>query len=143
MSLPASAQTALQAFSACPGWEQRARLLMQWGDQLAPLSDDERSEHNRVNGCESQVWLLAEAHGEHWQFRAGSDARLLRGLLALLLARVNGLTLAELAQLDLPGWFTQLGLARHLSPSRSNGLQAVLTRMQDLLAGAAQGAARH
>jgi len=134
MSLPASAQTALQAFSACPGWEQRARLLMQWGDQLAPLSDDERCEHNRVNGCESQVWLLAEAHGEHWQFRAGSDARLLRGLLALLLARVNGLSLTELAQLDLPDWFTQLGLARHLSPSRSNGLQAVLRRMQQLLA---------
>ena len=134
MSLPASAQAALQAFSACPGWEQRARLLMQWGDQLAPLSDDERCEHNRVNGCESQVWLLAEAHGEHWQFRAGSDARLLRGLLALLLARVNGLSLTELAQLDLPDWFTQLGLARHLSPSRSNGLQAVLRRMQQLLA---------
>ncbi|MCR4509592.1 SufE family protein [Pseudomonas sp. 32.2.56] len=134
MSLPASAQTALQAFSACPGWEQRTRLLMQWGDQLAPLSDDERCEHNRVNGCESQVWLLAEAHGEHWQFRAGSDARLLRGLLALLLARVNGLSLTELAQLDLPDWFTQLGLARHLSPSRSNGLQAVLRRMQQLLA---------
>lgn len=143
MSLPISAQEALRAFADCPGWEQRTRLLMQWGSQLAPLSDDERCEHNRVNGCESQVWLLAEAHGENWQFRASSDARLLRGLLALLLARVNGLTLAELAQLDLADWFTQLGLARHLSPSRSNGLQAVLTRMQELLAGAAQGAARH
>lgn len=143
MSLPASAQTALQAFSACPGWEQRARLLMQWGDQLAPLSDAERCEANRVQGCESQVWLLAERDGVHWQFRASSDARLLRGLLALLLARVNGLTQAELAQLDLPDWFTQLGLARHLSPSRSNGLQAVLARMQHVLDAVDQGAARH
>ncbi|MDF3194466.1 SufE family protein [Pseudomonas sp. 1928-m] len=143
MSLPASAQTALQAFSACPGWEQRARLLMQWGDQLAPLSDAERCEANRVQGCESQVWLLAERDGGQWQFRASSDARLLRGLLALLLARVNGLTQTELVQLDLPDWFTQLGLARHLSPSRSNGLQAVLTRMQHLLDAADQGAARH
>jgi len=134
MSLPASAQAALQAFSACPDWEQRARLLMQWGDQLAPLSDDERNERHRVDGCESQVWLVAETLGEHWQFRASSDARLLRGLLALLLARVNGLSLTELAQLDLLDWFTQLGLARHLSPSRSNGLQAVLRRMQQLLA---------
>lgn len=133
MNLPASAQTALQAFSACPSWEQRARLLMQWGDQLAPLSDDERCEANRVQGCESQVWLVGECNGAHWQFRASSDARLLRGLLALLLARVNGLAQTELAQLDLPDWFTQLGLARHLSPSRSNGLQAVLTRMQQLL----------
>lgn len=134
MSLPVSAQNALQAFSACPGWEQRARLLMQRGDQLPALSEDERCEANRVTGCESQVWLLAEHDGAHWQFRASSDARLLRGLLALLLARVNGLTLAELALLNLPDWFTQLGLARHLSPSRSNGLQAVLTRMQELLA---------
>lgn len=143
MSLPATAQAALQAFSACPGWEQRARLLMQWGDQLVPLSDAERSEANRVQGCESQVWLLAGQDGDHWQFRASSDARLLRGLLALLLARVNGLPASELAQLDLPDWFAQLGLARHLSPSRSNGLQAVLTRMQHLLDANDQGAARH
>jgi len=143
MSLPATAQTALQAFSACPGWEQRARLLMQWGDLLVPLSDAERIEANRVQGCESQVWLLAEQDGAHWQFRASSDARLLRGLLALLLARVNGLPASELAQLDLPDWFAQLGLARHLSPSRSNGLQAVLTRMQHLLDANDQGAARH
>jgi cysteine desulfuration protein SufE len=143
MSLPASAQIALQAFSACSGWEQRARLLMQWGEQLTALSDAERCEANRVQGCESQVWLLAEQNGAHWQFRASSDARLLRGLLALLLARVNGLAQTELAQLDLPDWFTQLGLARQLSPSRSNGLQAVLTRMQQLLDAADQGAARH
>lgn len=143
MSLPATAQTALKAFSACPGWEQRARLLMQWSDQLAPLSDAERCEANQVQGCESQVWLLAERDGAHWQFRASSDARLLRGLLALLLARVNGLPTSELAQLDLPDWFTQLGLARHLSPSRSNGLQAVLTRMQHLIDANDQGAARH
>jgi sulfur transfer protein SufE len=143
VSLPASAQTALQAFSACPGWEQRARLLMQWGDQLIPLTDAERCEANRVTGCESQVWLLAEREGAHWQFRASSDARLLRGLLALLLVRVNRLAQVELTELDLSNWFTQLGLARHLSPSRSNGLQAVLTRMQQLLEAADQGSVRH
>lgn len=143
MSLPAQAQTALQAFGACQGWEQRARLLMQWGEQLAPLNEAERCDANRVQGCESQVWLLAEHNGEHWQFRASSDARLLRGLLALLLARVNGLPAFELAQLDLTDWFTQLGLARHLSPSRSNGLQAVLTRMQHMLDANNQGATRH
>ena len=143
MTLPADAVTALATFQAAAGWEQRARLLMQWGERLAPLSDAERCEANRVQGCESQVWLLAERDGAHWQFRASSDARLLRGLLALLLARVNGLAQAELAQLDLPDWFAQLGLARQLSPSRSNGLQAVLTRMQHLLDANDQGAARH
>lgn len=133
MNLPPLAQQALDAFGQCPGWEQRARLLMQWGERLEPLSEAERCEANRVHGCESQVWLVAECVGQHWQFRASSEARLLRGLLALLLVRVNGLPRAELQQLDLPGWFTQLGLARQLSPSRSNGLQAVLKRMQQLL----------
>jgi len=132
MSLPADAEQALAAFGQCPGWEQRARLLMQWGERLPALNDAERCEANRVHGCESQVWLVAERQEQCWQFRAGSDARLLRGLLALLLARVNGLSGVELADIDLADWFAQLGLARQLSPSRSNGLNAVLQRMREL-----------
>lgn len=132
MSLSVAAQEALEAFAACAGWEQRARLLMQWGERLAPLSDAERTEENRVHGCESLVWLVAERHGEHLHFRASSDARLLRGLLAVLLVRVEGLSDAELATLDLADWFNQLGLQRQLSPSRSNGLNAVLQRMREL-----------
>lgn len=135
MSLPATAQEALQAFSACPGWEQRARLLMQWGERLATLDEEQRTEDNRVSGCESQVWLVAERQGNGWQFRATSDARLIRGLLAVLLARVDGLNGDELQQVDLADWFAQLGLARQLSPSRSNGLHAVLRRMAELAAG--------
>lgn len=130
MSLPATAQEALDAFAQCPGWEQRARLLMQWGERLPPLSDAERSEVNRVHGCESQVWLVGEQRDGLWHFRASSDARLLRGLLAVLLVRVEGLNGSELTALDLGDWFTQLGLQRQLSPSRSNGLNAVLQRMR-------------
>lgn len=133
MSLPSEAQAALQAFSATTGWEQRARLLMQWGERLAPLSEAERCEANRVHGCESLVWLVAERRDGQWAFRASSEARLLRGLLALLLVRVQGLNDAELAALDLPAWFEQLGLSRQLSPSRSNGLHAVLQRMREQL----------
>lgn len=135
MSLPAAAQQALEDFGQCPGWEQRARLLMQWGERLAPLSESERGEANRVHGCESQVWLVGELTQGHWQFRAASDARLIRGLLAVLLARVNGLTAEELAAVDLADWFARLGLARQLSPSRSNGLNAVLQRMRQLASG--------
>lgn len=131
-NLPGAAQEALEAFNACPGWEQRARLLMQWGERLAPLSEAERCEANRVHGCESLVWLVAQQQDGAWHFRAGSDARLLRGLLAVLLARVDGLKGEELAALDLAAWFDQLGLARQLSPSRSNGLNAVLQRMREL-----------
>jgi cysteine desulfuration protein SufE len=132
MSLSASAQEALDAFGHCSGWEQRARLLMQWGERLAPLSAAERGEAQRVHGCESQVWLVGELQQGRWQFRAASDARLIRGLLALLLARVDGLTSEELGAVDLADWFGLLGLARQLSPSRSNGLNAVLQRMREL-----------
>jgi cysteine desulfuration protein SufE len=132
MSLPADAAVALETFQNAAGWEQRARLLMQWGDRLPALSDADKVEANRVHGCESQMWLVGQLQDGHWQFSAGSDARLIRGLVALLLARVNGLSAAELQQVDLPQWFDQLGLSRQLSPSRSNGLNAVLQRMREL-----------
>lgn len=135
MNLPAGAQEALDSFAALSGWEQRARLLMQWGERLAALTDEEKSDEHRVHGCESKVWLIARQENGHWHFSAASDARLIRGLLALLLVRVEGLSSAELRQLDLPGWFEQLGLSRQLSPSRSNGLNAVLQRMAQLAAG--------
>ncbi|HGY9626169.1 TPA: SufE family protein [Pseudomonas putida] len=132
MSLSAEASQALESFEQARGWEQRARLLMQWGDRLEPLDDAQKCEANRVHGCESLVWLVAENDQGQWHFKASSDARLLRGLLALLLVRVQGLPSAELALVDLRGWFTQLGLERQLSPSRSNGLHAVLQRMAEL-----------
>jgi cysteine desulfuration protein SufE len=132
MSLPAEAVTALEAFQSAASWEQRARLLMQWGDRLPALSDEEKTDANRVHGCESQVWLIGSLQDGHWQFAASSDARLIRGLVALLLARVNGLSAEDLQQVDLPDWFNQLGLSRQLSPSRSNGLNAVLQRMREL-----------
>ena len=132
MSLPGEAEQALQAFAAAGAWEQRARLLMQWGERLPALSDEEKTEANRVQGCESLMWLVGELQDGHWQFRASSEARLIRGLVALLLARVNGLSAADLQTVDLPGWFAQLGLSRQLSPSRSNGLNAVLQRMRQL-----------
>jgi cysteine desulfuration protein SufE len=132
MNLPADAATALETFQNASGWEQRARLLMQWGDRLPALSDVDKVDANRVHGCESQVWLVGALDDGHWQFAASSDARLIRGLVALLLARVNGLSAVELQQVDLPEWFNQLGLSRQLSPSRSNGLNAVLQRMNEL-----------
>ena len=132
MSLPTEAVAALEAFQGVASWEQRARMLMQWGERLPALADEDKVDANLVQGCESLVWLVGRLQQGHWQFAASSDARLIRGLVALLLLRVNGLTADELQAVDLPDWFNQLGLARQLSPSRSNGLNAVLQRMRDL-----------
>ncbi|MCQ4300872.1 SufE family protein [Pseudomonas songnenensis] len=131
-ALPQAAAEALDTFGQASGWEQRARLLMQWGERLEPLDESERSEANLVSGCESRVWLVGAPHAGRWHFRAASDARLIRGLLAVLLARVNGLDAGELAGVDMADWFNRLGLSRQLSPSRSNGMNAVLQRMREL-----------
>ncbi|TDV54311.1 cysteine desulfuration protein SufE [Pseudomonas graminis] len=132
MSLPINARTALETFTGSLSWEERARLLMQWGERLPPMSDEEKTDERLVDGCESKVWLVGDVIDGRWQFRAASDARLIRGLVALLLARVNGLSSQALQEVDLVSWFTQLGLSRQLSPSRSNGLNAVLQKMRQL-----------
>ncbi len=130
--LPQAAAQTLDAFEQAPGWEQRARLLMQWGERLEPLTDMERSDANLVTGCDSKVWLVGEGRDGHWHFRGTSEARLLRGLLAVLLVRVEGLDSEGLQRLDVTQWFNQLGLARQLSPSRANGMNAVIGRMREL-----------
>ncbi|WP_417779767.1 SufE family protein [Stutzerimonas xanthomarina] len=130
--LPEAAEETLHAFQLAAGWEQRARLLMQRGDQLEPLINDERNELNLVAGCDSKLWLIGEQRGDRWYFRGTSEARLLRGLLAVLLVRVDGLDADELQRLDVADWFGQLGLSRQLSPSRANGMNTVVGRMREL-----------
>ncbi len=131
-ALSQAATDTLQCFQKAAGWEQRARLLMQWGDRLEPLAEAERNESNLVSGCDSKLWLVSDRHDGQMHFRGTSEARLLRGLLAVLLVRVNGLERQALQQLDVTEWFTQLGLSRQLSPSRANGMNAVVQRMREL-----------
>ncbi len=132
MSLPDTAQQILDSFTTANSWEQKMRLLMQIGATLEPLHEDEQINKNQVQGCESQVWLIAEQHNELWHFKAYSDARLIRGLLAILLARVNHLTTNEIQQIDLENWFQQLGLAKQLSSSRRDGLKAIVKRIKSV-----------
>lgn len=131
--LSAAAQQAVKDFQDCQQWEQRARLLLQWGAQLEELPEDLREPENLVHGCETRVWLRLDQRSEPPRFQLASEARLLRGLLAVLLLRIDGLSAEQIATVDLDAWFSQLGLSKQLSPSRSNGLNAVLERMHELL----------
>lgn len=131
--LSAAAQQAIADFQACKQWEQRARLLLQRGLQLDELAETLRVPDNLVQGCETRVWLVLDTQTQPLRFQVASEARLLRGLLALLLLRIEGLTAKQIAAVDAAEWFNQLGLSRQLSPSRSNGLNAVLARMYELL----------
>lgn len=131
--LSAATQHAVEQFQACQQWEQRARLLLQHGAQLQELPDMLRTEDNLVHGCETRVWLMLDREAVPPRFQVASEARLLRGLLALLLLRIEGLDAEHITAVNASDWFAQLGLSRQLSPSRSNGLNAVLIRMRELL----------
>jgi cysteine desulfuration protein SufE len=99
---------------------------MKWGEtELDTLPPEQVDDRHRVHGCESAVWLDVSLQGGVLNIRATSDARLIKGLLAVLLARLNGLKPEDVSDVDIQAWFGVLGLSRQLSPSRSNGMTAV------------------
>ncbi|MBY5992986.1 SufE family protein [Ferrimonas balearica] len=113
-------------------WQGRYRLLMKLGTRMPALAADLRQGEATVAGCESVTWLHhRQIQGRH-HFLADSEARIVRGLLVLVLAACNGKTGAQLAGVDLDAWFSELGLADHLSPSRASGLNAVVQRIRAL-----------
>lgn len=117
----------LQAVYDARGWDARYRALMQLGSALPHLPDELRQPRYRLHGCESRVWLVPAVDEEgRLNCRADADARILRALLALLLNTVNGQTPREVLTLDLRGQIAALELESHLSPSRGNGLNAMI-----------------
>ncbi len=124
-ALSPAAQAMLNEFSACKGWEQRARLLLKHGQQLPALPPELRTDKQLVRGCESPVWCQPDWPDGRLQLQLDTDARLLKGLLQVLRVRLEGLTAQQLAEVDLADWYSRLGLGRQLSSSRSNGLNAV------------------
>ncbi|EEY37789.1 cysteine desulfurase sulfur acceptor subunit CsdE [Vibrio mimicus] len=125
-----NAQTILETMQTLHGWEDRYRQIIQWGKLLPVMPEALKSEQVLVSGCESEVWLVAEQQGEQWFFCADSDARIVRGLIAIVLAALNGKTSAEISAFSMDDYFAQLGLLTHLSPSRGNGLQAIVATIQ-------------
>ncbi|WP_172560156.1 cysteine desulfurase sulfur acceptor subunit CsdE [Vibrio fluvialis] len=112
------------------GWEDRYRQVVQWGKKLPQMPDELKSEQVTVSGCESLVWLVGEPHDGVWHFCADSDARIVRGLIAIVMAAFDGKTAAEIQAFDINDYFDQLGLIAHLSPSRGNGLRAIVEQIQ-------------
>ncbi|CAM3134669.1 cysteine desulfurase sulfur acceptor subunit CsdE [Vibrio rarus] len=120
--------------SLCQGWEKRYRQVIQWGKKLPVMPEELKAEQVLVAGCESQVWLVGQQVGGVWQFCADSDARIVRGLIALVLTVFNGKTSQQIQQFDIESYFESLGLIQHLSPSRGNGLKAIVEQIKTLTA---------
>lgn len=126
-------QEIVAEFNKLKSWEERTRLLLQWGNTLIPLTNQERTEEHQVSGCEAKTWFIVDQFKPTVLLRADSESKLLRGMLALLLARINGLTKAEIAEVSVFEWFQDLGLARQLTPSRTNGLLSVLAHLEQTI----------
>ncbi|MDW6001669.1 cysteine desulfurase sulfur acceptor subunit CsdE [Vibrio mangrovi] len=113
-------------------WEDKYRQVIQWGKQLPAMPESLKSGQVQISGCESQVWLVAESEQDKWFFCADSDARIVRGLIAIVMAAYQGKTSEEIAAFPIEDYFSRLGLMSHLSPSRGNGLRAIVRQIQTL-----------
>lgn len=112
-------------------WEEKYRYLIGLGRKLEPLSEEEKCEENIVRGCQSQVWLIPEISDEgRFQFRGESDASIVSGLIAVMLALNWNKTAAEILELDPQEELGKLQMDNHLSPSRRNGLYAMAQKIQ-------------
>jgi cysteine desulfuration protein SufE len=111
-------------------WEDRYKYIIELGQALPPLSDEEKNAANKVNGCVSQVWLVTERDRDVLSYRGESDAMIVRGLAAILIALYSGRPAEEIAETDAIGLFDELGLREHLSTQRSNGLVAMVNRIR-------------
>ncbi|MFB2890251.1 SufE family protein [Aeromonas veronii] len=132
IGLEPNADTISQQFAAAHGWENQYRLIIQLGKQLPTLPGEWQQEAFRLKGCESQAWLKGEKSEDGcWHFACDSDARIVRGLIVIVLAALNHQSSAAIQTFDMEGYFTELGLEKHLSPSRGNGLRAIVLAIRE------------
>lgn len=121
-------------FALLPDWEERIAHVIELARTLEPLTDEERNDATRVRGCVSRVWLVSERRSdapEKLFFRGDSDAHLVRGEIAMLLRIFSDRTPQEILSVDPRAVFERLGLKEALTQQRSNGLFAMMTRIQD------------
>ncbi|MCK5375236.1 MAG: SufE family protein [Alphaproteobacteria bacterium] len=112
----------IKNFDLFDDWEERYAYLIDLGRSLSTLDDTLKKDEHLVRGCTSKVWLIPEIHdGDVFSFKADSDAHIVRGLVAILIAAYQGKTLSELAQIDIDAAFKRIGMDQHLSANRRNG----------------------
>lgn len=134
MTYPQNIQDMIDDFAFLDDWEDRYTHVIEMGKALPPLSEVEHSADNKVNGCVSQVWLVTHMSDDTpsiLSYRGDSDAHIVKGLVAIVIQIFSDLSAQEIAAIDAKAILTQLGLSEHLSMQRSNGLNAMITRIQN------------
>ncbi|HGF7475818.1 TPA: cysteine desulfuration protein SufE [Vibrio mimicus] len=118
-------------FQRCMDWEQRYLYLIELGRKMPQLPPECRTDELQVRGCQSQVWIeqVRDEQGL-FHFRADSDAAIVKGLLALVILVYQGRSASDILTFDMNAWLTQLELQQHLTPTRVQGLAAMISRIQ-------------
>ena len=125
----------VELFAQQHNWQDKYRQIMQLAKQLPAMEAQWQTDDYLVKGCEASVWLRSECcpHSGQFSFQAYSNARIVRGLLVILLAAVQNKTAQQLETFDMEHYFQQLQLAKHLSPSRNNGIHGIMQQIKQLI----------
>lgn len=127
--IPTISQEIVEEFSIFDDWMDRYQYLIEMGQDLPAMPNSLKTEANIVHGCQSQVWLAARAEQGKVFFEADSDAIITKGLIAMLVRVLSGQPTEAILKADL-GFIDQIGMREHLSPTRSNGLNAMIKQMK-------------
>ena len=131
MSLPSSTDI-VEDLEFFDDWEQRYQYIIDLGKALPRLDDSQKTEDRLVRGCQSSVWMVSRVEGDKLHFDVDSDAIIVQGLLALVLAAYDGKTPSDILDFDIDDYFSTLDLERHISPTRGNGLRAIVSKIKQL-----------
>ena len=130
MTIDQRQQEIIEEFADIDDWMDRYGYIIDLGNALEPLPDDLKTPDRLIEGCQSRVWLDADMHADGTvHFRADSDAIIVKGIISLLVSVLSGHTPDEILAADLR-FIDAIGLSRHLSPTRSNGLLAMVKQMR-------------
>lgn len=113
-------------------WEEKYAFIIDLGKQLEELPDNDKTEENLIQGCQSLVWITHTKQENKLIFHSDSDAIIVKGLLAIILAAYNYKTPKEILSLDIEQYFNQLNLLEHISNVRGNGIRAMVARIQEV-----------
>lgn len=117
----------LRNFSRCQDWEERYLYMIELGGRLSELTDAQRSDSNLIAGCQSQVWIDMQKQADGTiTFAGDSDAAIVKGLVAIVIILFQGKTAQQILAVDVKSFFEQLALEQHLTPSRTQGLNAMI-----------------
>jgi cysteine desulfuration protein SufE len=119
----------IEEFSELDDWMDKYQLLIDLGSEQEPLAEEYKTDNNLIEGCQSRVWLQADEEDGCLIFQAESDALIVKGIVSLLVKVLSGHTAEEIADADLY-FIEEIGLKEHLSPTRANGLLAMIQRIK-------------